>query len=306
MTLLYIWGLPNSGFTVLFNTLIDGFDVGSVRIVPTRILLGVLLLAVLLPLTRWFGRRLDQKWLTKTKMNKGGRDAAVTITGYIGFFIVLLLALSAAGVEMEKLALIAGALSVGIGFGLQNIVNNFVSGIILLFERPIKQGDWIVVGGTEGYVQKIRVRSTEIRTFDRAEVIVPNSELISTQVINWTLYNHFGRIRIPIGVSYDSDPEKVKEILLQTACNHPEVVVEDSTKMYPKPWVLFMRFGDSALEFELRCFVRNINNRPETISELNFAIHKNLRAHGIEIPYPQRDLHIRSWPGPLPAPTEED
>jgi len=197
-----------------------------------------------------------------------------------------------AGVDFSGLALIAGALSVGIGFGLQNIVNNFVSGLILLFERPIKRGDWIVVGNTEGYVKKISVRSTIIQTFDWSDVIVPNSELISSQVTNWMLYNIYGRVIVPVGVAYGSDTGLVKELMLEVANSHPRVITDGSV---PEPLVLFKEFGDSSLNFELRCFIRDIDYRIRTRSDLNFAIDAIFRKNGVEIPFPQRDVHVRDW-----------
>jgi small-conductance mechanosensitive channel len=184
-------------------------------------------------------------------------------------------------------------LSVGIGFGLQAIVNNFVSGLILLFERPIKTGDWIIVGNTEGYVKRISIRSTMIQTFDRADVIVPNSDLIANQVTNWMLYDPRGRIRVPVSVAYGSDTEKVRELLLEIANTHPEVITDGTS---PTPRVLFLQFGDSSLNFELRCHIRNIDMRRIVMSDINFAIDKAFREHGVEIPFPQRDVHIRDWP----------
>jgi len=182
----------------------------------------------------------------------------VTITGYVMFLIALLAGLSAAGFDFSNIAIVAGALSVGIGFGLQNIVNNFVSGLILLFERPIRKGDWIVVGGTEGLVKDIQIRSTKIQTFDRADVIVPNSELISGQVTNWVLSGKTGRAIIPVGVAYGTDTEKVRDILLAIAEENDDIV---KTGVSPKPKVLFREFGDSSLNFELRVFLRSIDSR---------------------------------------------
>ncbi|MEJ2686549.1 MAG: mechanosensitive ion channel [Gammaproteobacteria bacterium] len=205
-----------------------------------------------------------------------------------------------AGLEYKNLAIIAGALSVGIGFGLQNIVNNFVSGLILLFERPIRTGDWIVVGSTEGYVKRIRIRSTQIQTFDRADVIVPNSELISTQVTNWMLYDLRGRVRVPVGVAYGSDTALVKQLLLEAGGAHPQVITDGSA---PEPVVLFLEFGDSSLNFELRIYIREIDMRLAVVSDLNFAIDAAFREHGVEIPFPQRDVHVRDWPAPPRPPT---
>jgi len=191
--------------------------------------------------------------------------------------------------DFTRFTIIAGALSVGIGFGLQNVVNNFVSGLILLFERPIKRGDWISVGGTEGYVERISVRSTVVRTFDGADVIVPNSEFISSQVTNWMLDDPRGRIRVPVGVAYGSDTALVKKLLLDIAGDHPQIIVDGSL---PLPWVLFIEFGESSLNFELRCFIRNIDQRPLVSSELNFAIDAAFRKHKIAIPFPQREVRV--------------
>jgi small-conductance mechanosensitive channel len=201
-------------------------------------------------------------------------------------------------VEFTNLAIIAGALSVGIGFGLQNIVNNFVSGLILLIERPIRTGDWIVVGSTEGYVKKISIRSTQIQTFDRADVIVPNSELISGQVTNWMLSDPWGRVRVPVGVAYGSDTTRVMQILVDAANKHPQVM--NNYPGIPEPRVLFIGFGDSSLDFELRCVIRDVDRRLQTRSDLYLAIDTAFREAGIEIPFPQRDLHFRNA---LPAET---
>jgi small-conductance mechanosensitive channel len=154
-----------------------------------------------------------------------------------------------------------------------------------------------VVGNTEGYVKRISIRSTQIQTFDRADVIVPNSELISQQVTNWMLYDSQGRARIPVGVAYGSDTQKVKLILEKIGRDHPSVITDGS---YPEPKVLFLGFGDSALNFELRCFVRNVDNRLQVVSDINFAIDAAFRAEGVEIPFPQRDLHLRSLPPGYP------
>jgi small-conductance mechanosensitive channel len=223
-------------------------------------------------------------------MDRGSKEAMISLTGYLGVAIAFLIALSMAGFELANIALIAGALSVGIGFGLQNIVNNFVSGLILLFERPIKTGDWVVVSGTEGYVKKISIRSTQIQTFDRSDVIVPNSQLISEQVTNWMFRDSIGRIKVPIGVAYGTDPEKVKEILLDIAYQQEFVITQ--SPILGKPWVLFKEFGDSSLNFELRCYIKDVDSRMRAVSAINFEIDKAFRAAGIEIPFPQRDVHI--------------
>jgi small-conductance mechanosensitive channel len=160
-----------------------------------------------------------------------------------------------------------------------------------LFERPIRKGDWVEVGGTVGHVREIQIRSTRIQTFDRADVIVPNSELISNQVSNWVLSNRSGRAIVPVGVAYGSDTEKVRDILLEIAHNNPDI---DKSGFVPEPVVLFREFGDSSLNFELRVFLNDVESRLQVISDLNFAIDKAFRENDIEIPFPQRDVHVRS------------
>lgn len=304
LTTIVVWGL----FAVFFinawdysggviehvrGYLLNGFDIGEVRIVPSRVLWALLIFGSIIILSSWIRSQLENNWLKMTSMGRGAREAMVTIIGYILFLIAIMSGLSAAGFDFGNVAIIAGALSVGIGFGLQNIVNNFVSGLILLFERPIRKGDWISVGGTEGYVKDIQIRSTKIETFDRADVIVPNSELISNQVTNWVLSNQNGRAIIPIGVAYGTDTEKVRDILLAIAEENENIA---KTNYMPAPKVLFRSFGDSSLDFELRVFLHNIDTRLSVISEINFAIDKAFREEGIEIPFPQRDLHVQSLP----------
>ena len=275
------------------NYLVNGFEIGEFRIVPSKLLLSLIFFALIIISTGWIKRQLEHNWLPKTSMDRGGREAMVTITGYIMFVIAVLVALSVAGFDFSNIAIIAGALSVGIGFGLQNIVNNFVSGLILLFERPVRKGDWIQVGTTEGYVQDIRIRSTRILTFDRSDVIVPNSEMISNQVTNFMLGDIRGRAVVRVGVAYGSDTEKVRYILMQVA-EENELVVKDGSS--PRPAVLFRGFGDSSLDFELRVHLYDVDRRLSTISDINFAIDKAFREEGIEIPFPQRDVHVKTLP----------
>ena len=228
-------------------------------------------------------------------MDRGARDALLKITGYVGFVVAALVGLKLTGISFAGLAIVAGALSVGIGFGLQNIVNNFVSGLILLFERPIKSGDFVTVGAVEGTVKTISIRSTEIETLDRQNVIVPNSELVSQQVTNWVLHDPVGRLTLDIGVAYGSDVEKVREVLLEVATSSDYVVTDGISA--PKPKVLFMTFGDSSLNFELRVWIKQIRRRFDATSDLHFGIDKAFREHDITIPFPQRDLHVKYWPG---------
>jgi len=304
ITTIFIWG----GFALLVlntwdpsgaiiehtrNYVVNGFSIGEFRIVPVKIVVSLLIFGLIVFSAGWVRNQLETNWLPKTSMERGGREAVVTITGYVMFVIAALVALSVAGFDFSNIAIIAGALSVGIGFGLQNIVNNFVSGLILLFERPIRKGDWIQVGTTEGYVQDIRIRSTRIQTFDRSDVIVPNSELISNQVTNFMLGDVRGRAIVSVGVAYGSDVDKVRYVLMQVA-EQNDLVVKDGTS--PQPAVLFRGFGDSSLNFELRVHLYDVDRRLTTISDLNFAIDKAFREEGIEIPFPQRDVHVKTLP----------
>jgi potassium-dependent mechanosensitive channel len=272
-----------------------GFTIGEATISFRAVLVAVAVLIVGIFLTRAAQRWLETQVLPRTEIEPSLQLSVGVIFGYIGIIAAIALALGALGIDLQKIALVAGALSVGIGFGLQSIVSNFVSGLILLTERPIRVGDWIVAKGEEGYVRRIRVRATEVETFDRASVIIPNSDLISGVVKNWTHGNIIGRVTVKVGVSYDSDAEKVREILLAVAAEHPAVL-----KM-PAPYVLFTGFGDSALDFELRCIISDIQQRLGVHSDLNFAVLARFRMAGIEIPFPQRVVHFAGGEVPAPA-----
>ena len=295
----YIWRLDDPWLTIISGYITEGFQVGSLNVTPRLLASGMLALLILLSLTRYAKNHILPHGLKHTRLDRGAKEAVTSLFGYAGVAIAILVALSITGVKMENIALIAGALSVGIGFGLQNIVNNFISGLILLFERPIRTGDWIITGDTEGYVKSINIRSTQIQTFDQSDVIVPNSELITAKVTNWMLRDAHGRITISVGVGYDSDVEKVHRILLDIAHNHPMVMNDKNKYKYKKispPKVLFRNFGDSALNFELRCFIYDIDHRLNVISEMNFSIIKAFREEGIEIPFPQRVVTFNNPP----------
>jgi small-conductance mechanosensitive channel len=199
----------------------------------------------------------------------------------LGFFI----ALAAAGVDLSKVTLLVGALGVGIGFGLQNVVNNFVSGLILVFEHPVQVGDVVEVGTTFGEVRKIGFRASVLRTPDGAEVIIPNGELVGARFINWSLSDRLRRISIPVGVAYGTDPNRVIEILLGIARKHPAVLTE------PAPLAVFDRFGDSALAFTLLCW-SSVDMFFLARSDLTIAINNAFKEAGIQIPFPQQDVHV--------------
>jgi len=288
-----IWDPTGTILGTLSSYARDGIPIGGIRIVPTNIVGGIIAFTVLLAFTGWIKRWIDKRWLRQIiSSDRGARDALVTIVGYTGFTISLLIGLSIAGINVTGLAVVAGALSVGIGFGLQSIANNFVSGIILLFERPIKAGDFVTVGDVEGFVKKISIRATEIETLDNQDMLVPNSELISGRVTNWVLHNPYGRLRIRVGVAYGSDINKVKDIL-EAVSHENKSVITDGRVSPPK--ALFMGFGDSALEFELRVRIFDIKKRYDVVSELNFKIDEEFQKNHIIIPFPQRDIHIKDW-----------
>lgn len=264
-----------------------GVKVGGLTFSLSTILSGLSLLMLGIAVTRGIQGWLDHRFLPRTRLDVGLKNSIRTSFGYIGTIVSVALAFSVVGLDLQNLAIVAGALSVGVGFGLQSIVNNFVSGLILLVERPIKAGDLVEIGTEKGFVRKINVRSTEIETFDRASLIVPNSSLISGNVKNWMHRDLTGRCVVNIGVAYDADPAEVKAILLACAGAHEKVL------KFPAPLVFFTNFGADALEFRLICTVGAVTDGFGVESDLRFAIVAQLREKGIEIPYAQRDINIR-------------
>jgi potassium-dependent mechanosensitive channel len=285
MFVLAPWGLDGGDTVGPLRAALFGFTVGGVTISLSTIILAIAFFAVGFTITKGIKRWLEKSYLPHTKLDVGLRNSIATSVGYIGIILATMAAASTLGLSLDKFTIVAGALSVGIGFGLQSIVNNFVSGLILLWERPIRVGDWIVVGDEQGIVKKINVRATQIETFDRASLIVPNSEFISGRVKNWMHNDRTARVVIPIGVGYGSDPDKVRKILTDVAKDNKEVLKD------PVPRVYFVRLGDASMDFELRCFV-DVDFVLPVKSELMFQIHKQLSKARIDIPMPRRPREL--------------
>ena len=282
---LSIWGVSTDILIQSAKKILVGFKVGEVEISPLAILLGLVSFFVALAVVKALKVRLVNNVLAKMDIDDGIRHSLASGFGFIGFIIAAIIAITMMGGNLSNLALIASALSVGIGFGLQNVINNFVSGIIILFERPIKVGDWVIIDGEEGQVKQINIRSTEIETFKKASLIIPNATLLSSSVTNLTHGNNWSRQAISVGVAYGSDVKKVTEILLDIAAKNKYVLKN------PAPYVLFKDFGSSSLDFELRCYTNNIWNGWRIPSEIRYEINERFIEEGIEIPFPQIVVH---------------
>jgi small-conductance mechanosensitive channel len=286
LVLLKIWRLSPLEFQFFIAAIFEGVSLANFTIIPSHVIGGIITFAVLVIITRWVRSHIARSEALFVK-NQGARNAIATIMGYVGFSIAFIGALYTAGIELSGLAIIFGALSVGMGFGLQGIVNNFFSGLILLIERPINIGDRIIIKGVEGYVNKISIRSTQIRTLEYNYEIIPNADIIANNVTNFMFKNSVGRISVFVGVAYNSDLDLVRQSLLEAAYAL-DIVVPDKAE------VLLKEFGDSAICFELRCFLKDINEKVRGASQLNFSIAAKFKENNIHIPFPQRDLHIKS------------
>jgi small-conductance mechanosensitive channel len=278
-------------FREVRDVIFTPFKMGTTEISVFTLFQVVVFIGAILLLAAMARRVLLKQILSKTPLDLGIQHAVATFTQYFVLVIGFMVGLPTVGIDLSALTFIAGAVGVGVGFGLQNVTNNFISGIIILFERPIKIGDRIEVGDVNGDVVHIAARSTTVRTNDNIAIIIPNSSFISSNVINWSHGDSKVRFRVPVGVAYSSDVRRVEKLLLEVAKEN-ENVLED-----PPSRVVFKEFGESALKFELRVWSsRLLHRRGVLISQLNFAIFEKFKEHGIQIPYPQRDLHFKQDP----------
>lgn len=292
--IMILWGFQLGDITGFVYKFATEIKIGSFSFSLTGILTGIVVFIVGYFLTRWFQGWLDGSVMARGKVDAGVRNSIRTAVGYAGVALAGLIGVSAAGIDLSNLALVAGALSLGIGFGLQNVVSNFVSGLILLAERPFKAGDWIVAGTVSGTVKKISVRATEIETFQRQTVILPNSELINSSVGNWTHKNRLGRVDIRVNVAYGSDARRAHEVMTEIAKSHPLVLKN------PEPFVIFLNFGPAALEFEIRLFVADILNQNSVLNDIRFAILETFDRENIEIPSTPRAVVEKASNGEWP------
>lgn len=283
--LLNLWGLSGEFIIHVTKKLLFGFKVGGVQISLIAVVLGIIVFFVSLALVKILKNRLTINVFSKLDMDDGIKHSLSSGVSFVGFIISSLLAIIVMGGNLTSLAVIAGALSVGIGFGLQNIINNFVSGIIILFERPFKVGDWVIFNGEEGQIKQINIRSTELETFKKSSVIIPNATLLSSTLTNLTHGNNWTRQAVSVGVAYGTDVNKVTEILLECAKSNKKVL------KVPAPYVLFQNFGTSSLDFELRCYSSNIWAGWSIPSELRYEINRRFIEEGIEIPFQQIVVH---------------
>ncbi len=274
------WGIESDDMLANLRSAFFGFKIGDVTISLSSIALALFFFGIVLFATRTVQRWLEKKLLPHTQLDTGLRNSIRTSIGYVGFVVAVAIALGTLGFSFEKLAIVAGALSVGIGFGLQSIVNNFVSGLILLWERAVRVGDLVVLGEEQGYVRRINVRSTEIETFDRVTMIVPNSNLVTGVVKNWVRGDKIGRIKIPVAVNLEADPEHVRTVLIDVAKHHELV------EKLPAPNVMFIAMTESLLKFELVCFVGDVEKAGRVKSDLHFAIHARFKIEKISLSPP--------------------
>jgi len=272
------------------------FHLDTVTVTLAVIVRTALYLVVLGIIVGFWRRELADRILDRTNLDTGQRYAVSRITTYFIFLVGIVFGMKSRGLDLSSFAFFGGALGIGLGFGMQGVFNNFISGLILLMEHPIRVGDRVDVGGLSGDVVKIGGRATWVRTNDNVVLIVPNSEFTTNRIINWTVNDPDTQIHLPVGVAYGSDAEEVREILVEIALANPDVLDD------PPPSVRLLEFGSDSINFDLLVWTRTRTRMPKLLkSDLYFSILKAFREHGIEIPYPQRDLHIRSVSDPIPV-----
>ena len=283
-----VWGMRPTEIAEVWSRIQEGVSLGGTRITPGAVLTVIFVFAALLLLTRLLQAALKSTVLPRTKLDAGARNAVAAGVGYVGVAVAALAGITAAGIDLTTLAFVISALSIGIGFGLRNVIENFVAGLILLIERPISEGDWIEVGGNMGIVKQISVRSTVIETFDRQQLIVPNGDFITGTVTNWTRGSQVGRAVVSVGVAYGSDTRKVQQILLDIAKEQKGVM------RFPEPGVDFMGFGADSLDFRVRALLHDVNTLVAVRTEMHHRIAERFKEEGIEIPFAQRDIWLRN------------
>ncbi len=276
-----------SEFLFIFNRTL--FKIGDSEVSIGTIVIFFASFYLLVVVSKNVRLLLLNKILARSKLKKSFRESIANGVRITMMLIGTIIIIQAVGIDLSALSLLAGALGVGIGFGFQKVTDNLISGLTILVEEPIKVGDRVEVGEVSGDIVNISLRATTIVTNDNISIIVPNSEFISSQVINWSHNNRIIRFRLPVGVSYEEDPEIIKKLLLEVADENPNVQKE------PKPKVFFEKFGDSSLDFKLGIWTSSHTDKPEFIrSEINYAIFQKFRENNIKIPFPQRDVHIKS------------
>jgi small-conductance mechanosensitive channel len=286
--LFLLWTVTWVDFRAILNSAFFGFKIGDITISPWSLLLVAAIFIGGIILTKLLIRWLDSRILSQTRVDKGVQDSLRKGGSYLGYILAALLAFGAAGIDLSSLAIVAGALGIGVGLGLQPIVNNFVSGLILLIERPVRVGDWVVLDSGEGLVKRINVRTTEIETFDQCTLIVPNSMMAATAVKNWTHDDGMGRFLIAVSVALDSDAEKVRDTLVEVARSHPKVLT------YPEPVAILAKFGQWSLDFEMRPLVADVFDAGNVASDIRFALLKAFAEKGITIATPPASMQFKA------------
>lgn len=286
--ILPLWGVAQTDIINVGKKLVTGFSVGGVTVSFVNIIMAILVFFVVSKIFSYLLTWIKEKIFPETDMEKSLQNSLSAGVGYIGVIMAFIMSISVLGISFTNLAIVAGALSVGIGFGLQNIVNNFVSGIIILLERPIKVGDWIIINGNEGIVSRISFRATEIETWRKASILIPNAEIISNVLLNWTHNNHYGRVDIPIAVTHSSNVDRVKELLIEIAGQNNRVL------FVPSPMVMLVGIDEDSLKFELRFFIPDVMSSLSIASEIRFSIIRRFREEGIEIPYRHQVMLVKN------------